>query len=180
LIRLNYSHLVIGKNLKKTFLNRYQKNRVRKELSHFYHYNPFVLFLSIDEHSSTQHLDPDSLDNSQPHAKRSHSCTPLLDVELSRKDQRRSSSVHTLLQIRRDSAKISEELANLTAQLSASMNNEGSNSKRPSLSVPGTSGGPGEDDTPTIDQLLAETSVNQPIVIPGSFLSANPKKRGRS
>jgi hypothetical protein len=100
-------------------------------------------------------------------------------VEISRKDQRRSSSVHTLLQIRRDSAKISEELANLTAQLSASMNNEGSSSKRPSLSVPGTSG-PGENDTPTIDQLLAETSVNQPIVIPTSFLSVHRKKRGRS
>lgn len=116
----------------------------------------------------------------QAHAKRSHSCTPLLDVANGRKDQRRSSSSHTLLQIRRDSAKISEELANLAAQLSASMNHhDGSSSKRPSLSVPGTSGS-NENDTPTIDQLLAESSVNQPIFIPTSLLSVNPKKRGRS
>jgi hypothetical protein len=56
------------------------------------------------------------------------------------------------------------------------MNNDGLSSKRASLSVPGTSGF----DAPTIDQLLAETSVNQPIVIPTSFLLVNPKKRGRS
>lgn len=103
-----------------------------------------------------------------------------MDVANSRKDQRRSSSSHTLLQIRRDSAKISEELANLAAQLSASMNqHDGSSSKRPSLSVPGTSGS-NENNTPTIDQLLAENSVNQPIVIPTSHLSIDPKKRGRS
>ncbi len=133
----------------------------------------------LDHQSSNQHLDPSALTSLQTHAKRSRSCTPLLDVENGRKNQRRSSSVHTLLQIRRDSAKISEELANLTAQLSVSMNKEGSNSKRPSLSVPGTSR-QGEDETPTIDQLLAESSVNQPIVIPTSLLIANRKKRGRS
>lgn len=84
------------------------------------------------------------------------------------------------MQIRRDSAKISEELANLTAQLSASMNNSAANSKRPSLSVPGTSQ-MDEQHTPTIDQLLAETTINQPIIIStSSFLSVNPKKRGRS
>jgi hypothetical protein len=139
----------------------------------------FVCFSSLDEQSSNQHLNLDSQNHLQAHAKRSHSCTPLLDVEKSRKDQRRSSSVHTLLQIRRDSAKITEELANLTAQLSASMNLDGSMSKRPSLSVPGTSG-QDENDAPTIDQLLAETSVNQPIIIPMPFLSINSKKRGRS
>jgi hypothetical protein len=139
--------------------------------------NPFFFFLV--KQSTNQRLDPSSLDTSQIHAKRSHSCTPLLNVENGRKDQRRSSSIHALLQIRRDSAKITEELANLSAQISASMNNDGSNSKRPSLSVPGTSG-PNENVTPTIDQLLAESSVNQPIVIPTSFLTINPKKRGRS
>jgi hypothetical protein len=59
------------------------------------------------------------------------------------------------------------------------MNNDGSSSKRPSLSVPGKCG-PDDNDAPTIDQLLAETSVNQPIVIPTSFLNVNRKKRGRS
>ena len=106
-------------------------------------------------------------------------------MEGGRKDRRRSSSVHTLLQIRRDSAKISEELANLTAQLSAAMNTGGSTSKRPSLSVPGTS----NENTPTIDQLLAETSVNQPILGSHSYLTVGtklpaglgaPKARGRS
>ncbi len=150
----------------------------KKKQTNIFHYY-IIFFLLLAEQSLNQHLDPSSLNNSQAHAKRSHSCTPLLDVENSRKDQRRSSSVHTLLQIRRDSAKISEELANLTAQLSASMNNNGMNSKRPSLSVPGTSE-PNENDTPTIDQLLAETSVNQSLVIPSSFLNVNQKKRGRS
>ncbi|CAF3757787.1 unnamed protein product [Rotaria sp. Silwood1] len=133
--------------------------------------------------SVDQHLNPNCSNNLQAHTKRSHSCTPLLDVENIHNDQRRSSSIHTLLQIRRDSAKISEELANLTAQLSASMNNNNNNnrstSKRPSLSVPGTTITV-ENDTPTIDQLLAETSVNQPIIIPKSLLSINPKRRQRS
>jgi hypothetical protein len=93
--------------------------------------------------------------------------------------------VHTLLQIRRDSAKISEELANLTAQLSAAMNTGGTTSKRPSLSVPGT----GDDGTPTIDQLLAETNVSQPILGSHSYLTVDsnlpssfgpPFARGRS
>ena len=134
---------------------------------------------SLADRSSHQHLDPKSLNILQANTKRSHSCTPLLDVENSRKDHRRSSSVHTLLQIRRDSAKISEELANLTAQLSASINNNGSTSKRPSLSVPGTSG-LDENDTPTIDQLLAENSFHQSIVIPTNFLAITPKRRERS
>ncbi|CAF3322302.1 unnamed protein product [Rotaria sp. Silwood2] len=130
--------------------------------------------------SPDQHLNPNCSNNLQAHTKRSHSCTPLLDVECIHNDQRRSSSIHTLLQIRRDSAKISEELANLTAQLSASMNNDNLASKRPSLSVPGTTAEPSEYDTPTIDQLLAETSVNQPIIIPKSLLTIDPKKRQRS
>ncbi|CAF0867618.1 unnamed protein product [Rotaria sordida] len=141
------------------------------------------------EQSSDQHLNPNCSNNIQIHTKRSHSCTPLLDVEHIHNNQRRSSSIHTLLQIRRDSAKISEELANLSAQLSASMNNNENNnnnnnnnrsiSKRPSLSVPRTIGFD-EYDTPTIDQLLAETSVNQPIIIQTSLLTVAPKKRQRS
>lgn len=115
-----------------------------------------------------------------------------MEVEGGRKDRRRSSSVHTLLQIRRDSAKISEELANLTAQLSAAMNNGKPSSKRPSLSVPGTSGGGSgatDDDTPTIGQLLAEANINQPVVISSSYLTVDsnvtsgtnqPQHRGRS
>ncbi|CAF3528844.1 unnamed protein product [Rotaria socialis] len=129
--------------------------------------------------SSDQHLNPDCSNHLQTAAKRSHSCTPLLDVENSRHYQRRSSSSHTLLQIRRDSAKITEELANLAAQLAASMTNDGSTSKRPSLSVPGTSGA-NENGTPTIDQLLAETSVNQPIIISTSLLPIGQKRRERS
>jgi hypothetical protein len=139
----------------------------------------FFYFIFLVEQSPDHHLDPNISNNLQTHTKRSHSCTPLLDVENSRKDKRRSSSVHTLLQIRRDSAKISEELANLTAQLSASMTNDGTSSKRPSLSVPGTSG-LDENNTPTIDQLLAEANIHQPIVIPTSFLTVAPKRRGRS
>ena len=107
--------------------------------------------------------------SSSSQTKRSHSCTPLLDVEGGRKDRRRSSSVHTLLQIRRDSAKISEELANLTAQLTAAMNKSGSSSQRASLSVPGKN----DTDTPTINQLLAETCLNQPIVISSVFLTVD-------
>ena len=116
--------------------------------------------------SSARHLDPGSSNNLTTQAKRSHSCTPLLDVDEARKSRRRrSSSAHTILQIRRDSAKIREELAKLTAQLSAAMNNEGSPAKRLSLSVPGA-----PNETPTIDQLLAESTINQPIVIPTSYL----------
>jgi hypothetical protein len=59
------------------------------------------------------------------------------------------------------------------------MNNDGTSSKRPSLSVPGTSE-LGEKHTPTIDQLLAEANTHQPIVIPTSFLTVAPKRRGRS
>jgi hypothetical protein len=141
----------------------------------------FFLYFLVEQSSSTshQHLDPGSPNKSHGHTKRSRSCTPLLDVEDGRNDKRRSSSVHTLLQIRRDSAKISEELANLAAQLSVSMNNDGLSSKRPSLSVPGTSGS-NDDKTPTIDQLLAETSVNQPIIFSTSYLTVTPKRRGRS
>ena len=147
-----------------------------------------LMWISLVEQSSpssARHLDPGSPTASNVSAKRSHSCTPLLEVEGGRKDRRRSSSVHTLLQIRRDSAKISEELANLSAQLSAAMNTGGTTSKRPSLSVPGT----GEDGTPTIDQLLAETSVNQPILGSHSYLTVDsnlpsslglPLARGRS
>lgn len=87
--------------------------------------------------------------------------------------------MHTLLQIRRNSAKISEELANLSAQLSASTSNTGMASKRASLSVPTDHQRP-DHDTPTIAQLLAEASVNEPIVIPTSFLSVKPKRRRRS
>lgn len=147
-------------------------------------------FLLVEQSSpmSNRHLDPDSISTpTNSPAKRSHSCTPLLNVTGSRKDRRRSSSVHTLLQIRRDSAKFSEELANLTAQLSAATNSPGTNSKRPSLSVPGTN----DDNTPTIDQLLAETSVNQPIFVSSTYLTVDsnakksvspsiPHHRGRS
>jgi hypothetical protein len=146
-------------------------------------------FFSVEQSSpsSHSHLDPDSPNNINTHTKRSRSCTPLLDVEVSRRDRLRSSSVHTLLQIRRDSAKISEELANLTAQLSAAMSNGGSSSKRPSLSVPGPSGIT-DNGTPTIDQLLAETNLNQTIVISSSYLTVdsnaksgtNQQRRGRS
>ncbi|UJR26148.1 hypothetical protein I4U23_007492 [Adineta vaga] len=120
--------------------------------------------------SSTRHLDPGSPNNLNIHTKRSHSCTPLLEVENARKSRRRrSSSAHTILQIRRDSAKIREELAKLTAQLSAAMSNDGIPGKRLSLSVPGAPDTiPNE--TPTIDQLLAESAINQPIVIPTSYL----------
>ncbi|CAF1134979.1 unnamed protein product [Didymodactylos carnosus] len=51
--------------------------------------------------------------------KRSHSCTQdSLNSELEQR-KRRSSSTHTLLQIRRDSQKIGEELANLCQQVSS-------------------------------------------------------------
>ncbi|CAF3667742.1 unnamed protein product [Adineta steineri] len=126
--------------------------------------------------SSSQLLDPGSPHNANnTQTKRSHSCTPLLDVDDARKNRRRrSSSAHTILQIRRDSAKIREELAKLTAQLSASMNNDNSpHAKRLSLSVPGASDSFDNNDTPTIDQLLAETTVTQPIVIPSSYFTGD-------
>ena len=125
---------------------------------------------------SSRHLNPDALAPVQGQAKRSHSCTPLLDVENGGKDRRRSSSVHTLLQIRRDSAKISEELANLTAQLSAAMGNGGSSSKRASLSVPTVKGMPdddADDGTPTIDQLLAENNQNPSMVLAHGYLTVD-------
>jgi len=59
------------------------------------------------------------------------------------------------------------------------MTNNNSIAKRSSLSVP-NSYEPGDNKTPTIAQLLAETSVNQPIIIPTSFLTVNPKRRKRS
>lgn len=96
----------------------------------------------------------------------------MLDVDAARKDRRRSSSVHTLIQIRRDSAKISEELANLTAQLTAAMHNESLNDKRTSLSVRGTSTMT-DHITPTIGQLIAETDLHQPVPIPSSYLTVN-------
>jgi hypothetical protein len=52
------------------------------------------------------------------------------------------------------------------------MNNGHLSSKRPSLSVPNTSG-IDDNETPTIDQLLAETSVHQPIVISTSYLTVD-------
>lgn len=149
------------------------KKRTKRTIEWFF----LIFFHSISaERSLDQYLNPDGSNNLQASAKRSHSCAPLLDVENSHHGKRRSSSIHTLLQIRRDSAKITEELANLAAQLTASMNND-LNTKRPSLSVPGTSK---DDEAPTIDQLLAETTVNQPIMIPGSFLEIGPKRRERS
>ncbi|CAF1168402.1 unnamed protein product [Adineta ricciae] len=128
---------------------------------------------------SNQHLNVSTPNNLQTPTRRSHSCTPFLDAKNARKNRRRSSSVHTLLQIRRNSAKISEELANLTAQLSASASNADPSSKRASLSVPAPYDRT-DKETPTIAQLLAEASVNQPIVIPTSFLTVNPKRRRRS
>ena len=95
-------------------------------------------------------------------------------MDVAQKDRRRSSSVHTLLQIRRDSAKISEELANLTAQLTAAMNTRGSTSQRPSLSVPGTSTMT-DDGTPTINQLIAENDLNKSLPISSSYLTVNSK-----
>jgi len=67
------------------------------------------------------------------------------------------------------------------------MNYDGSTAKRLSLSVPGTSE-LDDNETPTIDQLLAETSVNQPITISTSYLTVNsnvshstiPQHLGRS
>lgn len=52
------------------------------------------------------------------------------------------------------------------------MNNGGFNSKRPSFSFPRTSTMT-NDETPTIDQLLAETNLNQPVVISSSYLTVN-------
>lgn len=106
------------------------------------------------------------------HAKRSHSCTPLLDVDMNRRDQRRSSSVHTLLQIRRDSVKISEEFANLTAQLSVAVNKKNLPAGRSSLSVP-HSPRISINSTPTIHQLIAGTRRSHPLVIPNSYLTVN-------
>lgn len=91
-------------------------------------------------------------------------------MEAGRKDRRRSSSVHTLLQIRRDSAKISEELANLTAQLSAAMNTGNPSSKRPSLSVPGTSQ-TNEDQSPIVHQLVTDANVHQTSQTSHSYLT---------
>lgn len=143
-----------------------------------------ILFFVVEQSSpsSHRHLDADASSEENPHAKRSHSCTPLLEVEGGRKDRRRSSSVHTLLQIRRDSAKISEELANLTAQLSAARNAANGSSKRPSLSVPGTSHSPDEQKTSS-NQLMAESHVQPSIHLSSSYLkvegNVNPI-RGRS
>jgi hypothetical protein len=68
------------------------------------------------------------------------------------------------------------------------MNTGGLSSKRPSLSVPGTSG-IADDNTPTISRLLAETNINQPVVISSSYLTVDSnvtpgtnqqQQRGRS
>lgn len=123
--------------------------------------------------SSNHHLDPGSPQHLNTHTKRSYSCTPLLDVDAARKDRRRSSSVHTLIQIRRDSAKISEELANLTAQLTAAMQNESLANKRTSLSVHRAST-MADDTTPTIDQLIAETDSHKLVPISSLYLTVNP------
>ncbi|CAF3850033.1 unnamed protein product [Rotaria magnacalcarata] len=120
--------------------------------------------------SSNRHLDTDSSLDINSHAKRSHSCTPLLDVKHGRNDRRRSSSVHTLLQIRRDSAKISKEFASLTAQLSAAMNSQTLPIDRSSLSVPRSSRAC-HSSTPTIDHLLAATTMPQTNSIPSSYLT---------
>jgi hypothetical protein len=126
--------------------------------------------------SSNRHLDIDSLSPENVHTKRSHSCTPLLSVDGARQDRRRSSSVHTLIQLRRDSAKISEELANLTAQLSATMNTNCSLSKRASLSVPGACS-TNDVDTPTIDQLLAKTKTHRSIHTSNSHLKVDSNRQ---
>ena len=136
-----------------------------------------ILFLA--EQLSDQHLNLDFSPNTQIHAQRSRSCTPVLDVETNRKCQRRGSFVHTLLQIRRESAKISKDLANLTARLNSTMNTDDSASTQSPRSIHGVSGFD-RNRALTLGQLLAETSVDQPIIIPASLLSFDRKKCGRS
>ncbi|CAF0778844.1 unnamed protein product [Adineta ricciae] len=161
--------------VERIFTSNYRLNEPRAPIT--WHKRKEKVLQPLDEKSTEQaspssirHLVPESPNNHNTHAKRSHSCTPLLDVEDGRKSRRRrSSSAHTILQIRRDSAKIREELERLTAQLSAAMNNDGTSGKRLSLSVPGAPDTTANE-TPTIDQLLAETAINQPIIIPSSYL----------
>jgi hypothetical protein len=52
------------------------------------------------------------------------------------------------------------------------MNNDGSSSNRPSLSVPGTSGIV-DDERPTIGRLLAETNINQTVASSSSYLTVD-------
>jgi hypothetical protein len=52
------------------------------------------------------------------------------------------------------------------------MNKGGTSSKRASLSVPGTSKST-DNETPTIRQLLAETNMNQPVILSSSYLTVD-------
>ncbi|CAF0755109.1 unnamed protein product [Rotaria sordida] len=183
-----------NKNLsKRIFVSHHRLNETLKPLAPITWYKRREKHLqtlpekSIEQSSpsSNRHIDLDLPININTHTKRSHSYTPLLDVEDRRKDRRRSSSVHTLLQIRRDSAKISEELANLTAQLSATVDNGNLLNNRPSLSIPHTL----RHEIPTINQLLAPRNINQSIVSSPSYLTVesngipaatDQEQRGRS
>jgi hypothetical protein len=112
--------------------------------------------------SSIHYLNPNSMQRSCSHsAKRSHSCTPFLELDPSHTNDQHQSSARTLLQIRRHSAKISEDLANLTAQLSASMSNTCSLNARVTYVVNDANKTIVNADchAPTIDQLLAETDA---------------------
>ncbi|CAF1332034.1 unnamed protein product [Adineta steineri] len=175
------SLLSVGEPKKTIFISNHCLNESSQPISSLTHREK-QLELSEEKsihQSSNQRLYPITPNSLQAPTKRSNSCTPLLEVKNARRSRRRSSSVHTLLQIRRNSAEITKELAHLSAQLSASMTNDGIANKRLSLSIPNTYES-NEHGTPTIDQLLAEISVNQPIIIPSSFLTVNPKRRRRS
>ena len=141
---------------------------------------PFsVLAVEQSSLSSTQHLDPGSTQVLGAHSKRSNSCGPTLNLGDDQANQQRRASVNTLLQIRRDSAKISEDLANLSAQLTASMHESNPATRRLSLFVPSPSRNL-ERSAPTIDQLLAETTLHQPIFMFTPFLKISSKDRERS
>ncbi|CAF3473186.1 unnamed protein product [Rotaria socialis] len=163
---------------KQMFVSNYRLNEVLKPLKPITWYKRREKQLqslperSIEQSSpsSNHHLDTESSLDFNSHVKRSHSCTPLLDVKHGRNDRRRSSSVHALLQIRRDSAKISEEFANLAAQLSAAMNSQSLPIDRSSLSVP-RSVRVCYSSTPTIDHLLVATTMPQPNSIPSPYLT---------
>ena len=85
-------------------------------------------------------------------------------MEESRKDRQRRASVRTLLQIRRDSVKISEELAHLTTQLSAATNNETLSNKQTLFLLCGKSE-IDNDQIRTITPSLVSASINQPAVV---------------
>ena len=110
---------------------------------------PFTAYL-VDQPSKS-HLDPSSFHHQHSHhTKRSNSCTPLVNMDRNTVN----SSARTLLQIRRHSAKISQELTNLAAQLSMPKAHSNFTTPRPSLSVPK----PSEfldSFPPTFDQLIA-------------------------